>query len=118
MNQVNLLSICAYALIFSLSHSLILYYVHLRCYHDSAIQMIIKLRKRDRLLSHMRVRELVRLPRLAAVPFCTLLAAMVKREAFAGEGDPIALLGLQAMAAAWELAVCWLSLFLISSFIS
>ena len=56
---------------------------------------------------HMRVREFVLLPRLAAAaPFEKLpsLAADVNRDAFAGEGEPIALLGLQAIAAAWEFA--------------
>ena len=57
----------------------------------------------------MRAHELVRLPRDATigfikfeVPALLLLtaAAFMNLEAFAGEGEPIALLGLAAMAAA------------------
>ena len=65
----------------------------------------------------MRERELVRLPRItddaaAALVFCTLFVTVLeKREALAGDGEPIALLGLQAIAAACELAICWFSRF-------
>ena len=58
----------------------------------------------------MRVRELPRLPRDTItglirfeVTVVLLFIACVKRDALAGEGEPIALLGLAAMAAAWEL---------------
>ena len=57
--------------------------------------------------SHMRDRELVRLPRVAAEPYAAapifytlFVKALLKREALAGDGEPIALFGLQAIAAA------------------
>ena len=55
----------------------------------------------------MRDRELVRLPRIATEPYATapvfytlFVKALLKREALAGDGEPIALFGLQAIAAA------------------
>ena len=44
--------------------------------------------------------------------------AMEKREAFAGEGEPMALFGLAAIAAAYEFVTCWLSLRRCNSFMS